>query len=82
MLGQGIAEALNSTAFGLVAAIPALVAYAIFQNKTDALINELTEGTSKIYHDLLFLTESQRVVTRDSKDGKGFSGTRSPALDA
>ena len=82
LLGQGIAEALNSTAFGLVAAIPALVAFAIFQNKTDALINELTEETSKIYHDLLFLTESKRMSVEENRKRKKFSEAPSPALDA
>ena len=54
LLGQGISEALNSTAFGLIVAIPALLAYAVFQNKTDKIINEMTEISSQIYHDLLF----------------------------
>lgn len=58
LLSQGISEALNSTAFGLVAAIPALVAYAIFQNRTEKIISSLTEQASEIYHDFLFYTES------------------------
>ena len=60
LLGQGIAEALNSTAFGLIVAIPALVAYAVFQNKTDKIINEITEMSSQIYHDLLFYVASEK----------------------
>lgn len=58
LLSQGISEALNSTAFGLVAAIPALVAYAIFQNRTEKIISSLTEQASELYHDFLFYTES------------------------
>lgn len=58
LLSQGISEALNSTAFGLVAAIPALVAYAIFQNRTEGIVTRLTEEASEIYHDFLFYTES------------------------
>ncbi len=64
MLGQGIAEALNTTAFGLMVAIPALVAYAIFQNRTDRVVGELTEESSKIFHDLLFRSESQTMNTK------------------
>jgi biopolymer transport protein ExbB len=56
MLSRGISEAMNCTAFGLIVAIPALVAYAIYQNKTDRLVAKLTSFTSEIYHDLLFLT--------------------------
>lgn len=60
LLSNGIAEALNTTAFGLVAAIPALVAYAIYQNRTEGIVNELTEQSSEIYHDFLFYTENHK----------------------
>lgn len=56
LLSQGISHALNCTAFGLLVAIPALVSYAIFQNKTDAISREITHGTTELYHDLLFYT--------------------------
>lgn len=65
LLGKGISEALNSTAFGLLVAIPALIAYAIFQNRTDRLTTQLTEDASEIYHDLLFFSESRKKA-----DGK------------
>ena len=58
LLSQGISEALNSTAFGLIAAIPALVAFAIFQNKTEQIVTRITEACSELYHDLLFYTEN------------------------
>ncbi len=61
LLSNGIAEALNTTAFGLVAAIPALVAFAIYQNKTEQIISDLTEASSEIYHDFLFYTESHKT---------------------
>lgn len=61
LLSNGIAEALNTTAFGLVVAIPALIVYAVFQNKTDAIVGELTETTSEIYHDFLFYTENHKA---------------------
>ena len=70
LLGKGISEALNSTAFGLLVAIPALVAYAIFQNRTDQVISRLTEDASEIYHDFLFYSESK---------GKG-KGERMPQM--
>ena len=58
LLSSGISEALNSTAFGLVAAIPALVAFAVFQNKTEGIVTKLTEQASEIYHDFLFYSEN------------------------
>ncbi len=63
MLSKGISEAMNCTAFGLVVAIPALVAYAVFQNRTDRLVTEMTERTTEIYNDLLFLTESDQATS-------------------
>jgi biopolymer transport protein ExbB len=63
MLSRGIAEAMNCTAFGLIVAIPALVAFAVYQNKTDRLVAKLTGLTSEIFHDLLFLTAKRSVAT-------------------
>lgn len=63
LLSQGISEALNSTAFGLIAAIPALVAFAVFQNRTDAIVADITEESSELYHDLLFYTENNKAET-------------------
>ncbi len=67
MLSRGISEAMNCTAFGLVVAIPALVAYAVYQNKTDRLVSKITGMTSEIYHDLLFLTSKSPVQAVSNK---------------
>lgn len=57
MLSLGISEAMNCTAFGLLVAIPALLGYAFFQSKTEAVINSLQDNVSKIYNDLVYLYE-------------------------
>lgn len=69
MLSKGISEAMNCTAFGLIVAIPALVAFAVYQNRTDRFLNKLTSITTEIFHDLLFLTEKEtrREVFRDPR---------------
>ena len=54
MLSKGISEAMNCTAFGLIVAVPALVAYAIYQNRTDHLVNQMTQETTQAFHDLIF----------------------------
>lgn len=61
LLSKGISEAMNCTAFGLVVAIPALVAYAVYQNRTDRLISQLTETTTQVFHDLVYLLEGKRA---------------------
>lgn len=60
LLSQGISEALNSTAFGLLAAIPALVAFAIYQNRTEQIVSKMTEASSELYHDILFYTDDHK----------------------
>lgn len=72
LLSNGISEALNATAFGLVAAIPALVAYAIYQNRTESIVNALTEDSSEIYHDFLFYTENGKNEDKPDLVGIGY----------
>ncbi len=64
LLSRGIAEAMNCTAFGLIVAVPALVAYAIYQNKTDNVVNDLTQSTAEIYHDLIFFFDRTTTSSR------------------
>lgn len=65
LLSKGIAEAMYCTAFGLFVAVPALVCFAIFQSKTDKLIEDLTQKTSEIYHDLVFFVERSLYKSSD-----------------
>lgn len=57
MLSVGISEAMNCTAFGLLVAIPALLGYALFQNRTERLVGVVTGSVAKLYHDLIYLSE-------------------------
>ncbi len=41
LLSAGISEAMNCTAFGLVVAIPALVAYAMLQSRTQRVLDDI-----------------------------------------
>jgi len=49
LLSQGIAVAMNTTAFGLIAAIPALIAYSYIQEKTNSLVDNINENVARIY---------------------------------
>lgn len=83
MLSKGISEAMNCTAFGLITAIPALVAYAYFQNKTDKMVTSITEGTTEIYHDLVFLSEGEAQLKKTMKTAAARAQVVSePTLDA
>lgn len=43
ILANGISEAMNCTMFGLLTAIPALVAFSILMGRTQALLNDINE---------------------------------------
>ena len=70
LLSLGISHALNCTAFGLLVAIPALVSYAVFQNRTDGITREITHGTTELYHDLLFYTDTTPTVEQIQQQRK------------
>ena len=43
VLSNGISEAMNCTMFGLITAIPALIAFSLLMGRTQALINDINE---------------------------------------
>lgn len=61
LLSAGISEAMNATAYGLITAIPALVAYAILVNRTNVLMEELTQGALKAFNLLSFAYDPMTV---------------------
>ena len=44
LLANGISEAMNTTAFGLIVAVPCMILYTILNNKQQALIKEIDNG--------------------------------------
>ncbi len=57
LLAAGIAEAMNATAYGLIAAIPALVAYGVLQNRSNRLAEDLNQGGLKVFNWLSYTYE-------------------------
>jgi biopolymer transport protein ExbB/TolQ len=53
LLAQGIAVAMNTTAFGLVVAIPTLVVYSMLNERSSAVVNEINENVARIYQRLI-----------------------------
>lgn len=58
LLAAGISEAMNATAYGLITAIPALVAYAILMNRANLLSEDLNQGALKVFNWLSYNYES------------------------
>lgn len=50
LLSAGISEAMNATAYGLIVAIPALIAYAILQNRANLLAEDLNQNSLKVFN--------------------------------
>lgn len=48
MLAQGISQAMNTTAFGLIVAVPCMILYTILFNKQQALTKDLDESVVKL----------------------------------
>lgn len=58
LLAAGISEAMNATAYGLIAAIPALIAYAILMNRANLVSEDLNQGALKVFNWLSYNYES------------------------
>jgi biopolymer transport protein ExbB len=48
ILANGISEAMNCTAFGLITAIPSLIAFSVLQGRTQNLINDINETSVSV----------------------------------
>lgn len=66
LLAKGIAEAMNCTAFGLITAIPALIAYAFLQAKTQHTIDDINECVVTEMN----LVLSNRALFRTAAEGQ------------
>jgi biopolymer transport protein ExbB len=61
MLAQGISEAMNATAYGLIVAIPTLIMYSVLQNRANRLSDDLTKAALRLFNLLGFHYESVPV---------------------
>jgi len=48
MLAKGISRAMNTTAFGLIVAVPCMTSYTFLTNKQKSLVSEIDETTVKL----------------------------------
>ncbi len=58
MLASGVSEAMHATAYGLIMAIPALIMYAVLQNRVNKLSDDMTQAALRIYNLLGFHYDS------------------------
>ncbi|MBX3018700.1 MAG: MotA/TolQ/ExbB proton channel family protein [Bdellovibrionaceae bacterium] len=76
LLAAGIAEAMNATAYGLITAIPALIAYAILSNRATVLAEDLNQNALKVFNWLSFAFDpvSLRNSVKMNANGKNNEG--------
>lgn len=53
LLSAGISVAMNTTAFGLIVAIPCMVFHSYIQEKTNTIIDEINENVARVYNKIL-----------------------------
>ncbi len=63
VVGPGIAEALVATAVGLLAAIPAMMAYNAFGGRIDGILAMLDRFSEQFQEDLALLVKNQTIHT-------------------
>lgn len=71
LLSAGISEAMNCTAYGLIVAIPALVFYAILQNRSNQISEDMNRAALKAFNWLSYAYEPA-----------GFQSLRGRATDS
>lgn len=64
LLSSSISVAMNTTAFGLIAAIPLLVLHAIIQNKTSAIVRSVEMSAVKFLNIMTYHRMIQAGITR------------------
>ncbi len=65
LLSNGISEAMNTTAFGLIVAIPTLLIYSILANRSQILTDDLNQAALKAYNWLSY--SFNPLETRNSR---------------
>jgi biopolymer transport protein ExbB/TolQ len=68
ILASSISEAMNCTAFGLLTAIPALVAYSILQGRTQHMIEDINETTVSVLNLIVANREKMKVPATVAAD--------------
>ena len=69
ILANGISEAMNCTAFGLVTAIPALIAFSVLNGRTQSLINDINETSVSVLNLIISNKEKFKNATMPRSGG-------------
>jgi biopolymer transport protein ExbB len=70
LLAAGISEAMNATAYGLIVAIPALLAYAVYQNRANHLAEDINQSGLKVFNWLSYAFDPASLRANKVVGGK------------
>jgi biopolymer transport protein ExbB/TolQ len=68
ILASSISEAMNCTAFGLLTAIPALIAYSLLQGRTQHMIEDINETTVSVLNLIVANRDKMKVPATVAAD--------------
>ncbi len=68
LLADGISEAMNCTAFGLIIAIPALLAYGVLQSRTQRCVDDINSAAVNIVN-LVLINRNKLGLDGDESQG-------------
>ncbi len=67
ILSNGISLAMNTTAYGLIVAVPALIMYAVLQNRASRLTDDLNKAALNLFIQLGFHYEPVSAAKKERK---------------
>lgn len=68
MLAKGISEAMNCTAFGLIVAIPSLIAFSLLQGRTQKLVDDINETSVTVLNLIVTNRDKLNLKVADERD--------------
>jgi biopolymer transport protein ExbB len=71
ILANSISEAMNCTAFGLLTAIPALVAYSVLQGRTQHMVDEINETAVAVLNLIVANKDKMKMPAMVTADDEG-----------
>jgi biopolymer transport protein ExbB/TolQ len=68
ILSKSISEAMNCTAFGLLVAIPALVAYSVLQGRTQHMLDDINESSVSVLNLIIANRDKMKMPASVSEE--------------
>lgn len=73
LLSAGISEAMYTTAYGLIVAIPALMMYAVLQNRAEQIVEDLNQASLKLFNWLSYAYEPIGMRAKRNKKESSYT---------